>query len=47
MNPEELSQSLLPVNLFDRDADVFVLERRLPHWSQPGAIAFVTWRTHD
>jgi putative transposase len=39
----------LPTNvqLFDRDAEVHVLQRRLPHWSQAGALCFITWRTHD
>ena len=38
---------MLPFHLFDRDADVAVVERRLPHWSQAGTIAFITWRTND
>lgn len=33
--------------LFDPEAEVSVVERRLPHWSQPGAITFITWRTED
>ena len=39
--------SLLPIGLFDPDAEVFLVERNLPHWSQAGAMAFITWRTHD
>src|ERR1017187_1515408 len=39
--------SLLPVGLFDPEAELFIVERRLPHWSQPGAMAFITLRTHD
>jgi type I restriction enzyme R subunit len=35
------------VQFFDRRQDYAVVERRLPHWSQAGAIAFITWRTHD
>jgi menaquinone-specific isochorismate synthase len=38
---------LLPVGLFDPEAEVFIVERKLPHWSQPGALSFITWRTHD
>jgi REP element-mobilizing transposase RayT len=37
----------LPLQLFDSDADVYIVERRLPHWSQPGTVAFITWRTAD
>lgn len=36
-----------PLHLFDRDADVVIIERRLPHWAQAGAITFITWRTAD
>ena len=35
---------LLP---FDPQAEFSVVERRLPHWSQAGAVAFITWRTWD
>lgn len=35
------------VNLFDPESDVFIVERNLPHWSQPGAVTFITWRTED
>jgi hypothetical protein len=38
---------LLPIHLFDRDADVQIVERRLPHWSQSGTVCFITWRTHE
>ncbi|HEX3658305.1 MAG TPA: transposase [Pirellulales bacterium] len=37
----------LPFHLFDRDAEVLIVHRSLPHWGQAGAIAFVTWRTVD
>jgi putative transposase len=40
-------QPLLPFHLFDPDADVLIIERRLPHWSQAGAVCFLTWRTND
>jgi REP element-mobilizing transposase RayT len=37
-----------PIQLFDPDQDFHVLEqRRLPHWSQAGTMAFITWRTCD
>ena len=37
-----------PIQLFDAAEDVTVWEgRRLPHWSQPGAVCFATWRTWD
>jgi putative transposase len=39
--------SLLPLRLFDRDADFRIVQRGLPHWSQAGTIAFLTFRTHD
>jgi REP element-mobilizing transposase RayT len=47
MDAEQTHEPLLPFHLFDRRADVAVVERRLPHWSQPGAVAFITWRTLD
>src|SRR6187401_2252116 len=37
----------LAFHLFDRDADLHISERRLPHWSQPGAVCFIIWRTID
>lgn len=41
------STALLPYHLFDPEAEFCVVERRLPHWSQAGAICFITWRTFD
>ena len=38
---------MLPFHLFDPEADVQIVERRLPHWSQAGAVCFLTWRTID
>jgi REP element-mobilizing transposase RayT len=35
------------MELFDPTQDIDVVYRRLPHWSQPGAVAFITWRTWD
>ncbi len=33
--------------LFDPTAEVLVHERLRPHWSQAGAIVFVTFRSRD
>ncbi len=33
--------------LFDPKADVFIHERLRPHWSQAGAVVFITLRTND
>jgi putative transposase len=35
------------MEFFDPTEEVDVVNRRLPHWSQPGAITFITWRTWD
>jgi type I restriction enzyme R subunit len=35
------------IQLFDPQQELAVIERRLPHWSQAGTIAFLTWRTWD
>ena len=37
----------LPIQLFDPDQPVLVVNRRLPHWSQAGTLTFITWRTWD
>ena len=37
----------LPFHLFDRRADVWITERRRPHWSQAGTVCFLVWRTVD
>ena len=34
-------------SFFDPKAEVGVLQRRLPHWDQPGTFAFVTFRLID
>ncbi|MCE9554305.1 MAG: transposase [Planctomycetes bacterium] len=36
-----------PFRVFDPADDVLHVERKLPHWSQPGTIAFITFRTWD
>lgn len=35
------------LQFFDPQDDVGIVERKLPHWSQPGTITFITWRTDD
>ncbi|MEZ6124716.1 MAG: transposase [Planctomycetaceae bacterium] len=35
------------LHFFDRHDDYTVVERRLPHWIQPGVLCFITFRTHD
>jgi len=37
----------MQLHVFDPQAGYKVVERRLPHWSQAGTIAFITWRTWD
>ncbi len=32
---------------FDRNEPIAILDRRLPHWSQPGVVCFITFRTDD
>jgi len=51
-NPGELSimaDHISPDDLrfFDRSDDFEISFSRLPHWSQPGTVAFITWRTAD
>ena len=35
------------LEFFDPAADCHVVERKLPHWIQAGALCFVTWRAND
>jgi putative transposase len=35
------------IQVFDPTQEYAVIERRLPHWVQPGTICFITWRTWD
>ena len=35
------------LHFFDRNHDYTVVERKLPHWMQPGVISFITFRTND
>lgn len=34
-------------HFFDREEDVAIVQKKLPHWSQVGAMPFITWRTAD
>jgi putative transposase len=43
----ERPQEPLPFRLFDDQSDIAIVERKLPHWSQAGTVAFITWRTLD
>jgi type I restriction enzyme R subunit len=47
MTAEWPNDPSLPFRLFDCEADVAIVERELPHWLQPGTVAFITWRTLD
>jgi putative transposase len=35
------------LHFFDPNDEVSILERKFPHWSQPGVVCFITIRTHD
>ena len=35
------------ISAFDSENSFSILERRLPHWSQAGALCFITWRLAD
>ena len=37
----------MDLHFFDRQSDYTVIERKLPHWVQPGVVCFITWRTDD
>jgi REP element-mobilizing transposase RayT len=39
--------TLESLTFFDPGAEFTVVARRLPHWSQAGVVAFITWRTWD
>jgi putative transposase len=47
MTPQPSKRALPPIHLFDPEADILIVDRRLPHWSQAGALAFITWHTDD
>jgi len=37
----------MDLHFFDRQSNYTVIERKLPHWVQPGVVCFITWRTND
>ena len=37
----------MPFQFFERDEGWDIVERRLPHWDQPGTLVFITFRTCD
>ncbi len=38
---------LIPIRFFDPYAEIQMTENKLPHWQQPGATYFFTWRLVD
>ena len=42
-----MESSLWQLQTFDPQADVLIVQRRLPHWSQAGCLCFITWRSFD
>jgi putative transposase len=47
MSESELEQTPVVFSALDRDAEIEITERFLPHWFQAGAATFVTFRTAD
>ena len=47
MPKEERGAAGLPLRAFEPRDEYAVVQRRLPHWCQPGTISFITWRTWD
>ena len=47
--PQHVVDNINQMELYflDRNSDYTVIERRLPHWVQPGVVTFLTWRTED
>jgi len=37
----------MELHFFDRNQEDAVIERRLPHWTQPRVVCFITFRTAD
>ena len=35
------------MQVFDRNQEVLITDRRLPHWAQAGTLTFVTFRAWD
>lgn len=42
-----MNRSPFTFNPLDRSTEIYQRERNLPHWYQPGAAIFVTFRTFD
>jgi putative transposase len=42
-----MSSTLWPLHAFDPHAEFTIVERKLPHWQQAGAVCFLTFRTFD
>ena len=42
-----MSDEPLAFNPLDRGREIEIRERNLPHWFQPGAAIFITFRTED
>jgi putative transposase len=40
-------QPKLSLQFFEPTAELAIVGRRLPHWSQAGTVTFITWRTAD
>ena len=44
---ETATLEYMELHFFDRKAEYTVIERRLPHWLQPGVVCFLTFRTDE
>ncbi|MDP1798812.1 MAG: hypothetical protein Q8K78_15060 [Planctomycetaceae bacterium] len=42
-----MASHLWSLQTFDPNEGFTIIERRLPHWAQPGTLCFLTWRTFD
>ena len=47
MSDHEKKTERVVFGAFDAEADIEITERNLPHWFQPGAAMFITFRTAD
>ncbi len=43
----QMTRTELEIRFFDPGVEAGIVTRRLPHWSQTGTLAFLTWRTWD
>ncbi len=46
-HPEGKDYDRNVMRFYDASDKVSVTRRKLPHWSQAGTVAFITWRLHD